>query len=140
TSSSTIPVVTTSTPGQFGNGNGNPPAPSSTSGNNPPPPGPNPSSTGQTNNNPPTPTGTPYYNPQVKISAYGAEQTGNFWVQQIDQKIQIGWQNLPPETTSIVIERSQNENGPWTTVLEQQISASTASYSIQIVDDTFGVP
>jgi hypothetical protein len=144
TSSSTAPIVTTSTPEQPGNDGGqNPPTPSSTPGNNPPnnpPPGQNPSSTGQSNNNPPTPTGTPYYSPEVQISGYGAAQTGNFWVQHVDQKIQIGWQNLPPEAIDVVINRSQNQNGPWATVLEQQNSGGTGSYSIQLVDDTFGVP
>jgi len=94
------------------------------------------------NNNPPapssTPTGTPYYNPQVKIETYGADQTGNFWAQHIDQRIQLGWQNLPAQTDNLVISRSQNQNGPWTAVLAQENPAGT--YSIQVVDDTLGAP
>jgi len=125
----------------------NPPAPTSTDNgqnnssgtvqNPPPSPPPAPTSTGNPGN---TPTGTPYYNPQIQISGYGSGQNGNFWVQHVDQKIQMGWQNLPPDTTSIVIYRSPNQDGPWATVLAQNNPGVNGSYSIQVVDDTLGSP
>lgn len=142
-SSSTTPIVTTSTLEQPGtSGNQNPPDQSSTPnnpGNNPPPSNPTGTSQGGSNN-PPTPTGTPYYSPQVQISGYGSEHTGNFWVQQVDQKIQIGWQDIPQGVTDIVIERSQDQDGPWTTILAQKNPGTGGPYSIQLVDNTFGVP
>ncbi len=88
----------------------------------------------------PAPSGTPYYNPQIQIEAYSSGQSGTFWVQHLDQKIEIGWQNLPAQTTSIVISRSQNQNGPWTNVLALQNPGTAGSYSIQVVDNTLGVP
>ncbi len=87
-----------------------------------------------------TPSGTPFYNPQIQIESYGSGRSGTFWVQHLDQKIQIGWQNLPSQTTSIVISRSQNQTGPWTDVLTLQNPGTGGSYSIQIVDNTLGVP
>jgi len=87
---------------------------------------------------PPTPSGTPYYNPQIQIETYGNDQSGNFWVQHVDQKIQIGWQNLPQNITDITIARSESESEPWTTVLTQHDPAK-GSQSIQVVDDTVGV-
>ena len=89
---------------------------------------------------PSAPSGTPYYSPQVQIEGYAPAQTNNFWVQHVDQKIQIGWQNLPPTTTSIVILRSQNQGGPWAVVLTQQNPGVNGAYSIQVVDNTLGVP
>lgn len=87
-----------------------------------------------------TPSGTPYYTPELQISGYGQSPGGIFWVQHVDQKIQLGWQNLPPVTTNIVVSRSLGQSGPWTQVLSQQnVTTSTASsYSIQLVDDTLG--
>jgi hypothetical protein len=89
---------------------------------------------------PPTPSGTPFYNPQVQIEGYGPAQTNNFWVQHVDQKIQIGWQNLPPTTDGLVILRAQNQDGPWAVVLTQENPGVNGAYSIQVVDDTLGTP
>lgn len=95
------------------------------------------SSTGlSTNNSPTAPSGTPYYNPQIQIESYGSSQSGTFWVKHLDQKIEIGWQNLPSQTTSIVISRSQNQTGSWTDVLTLQNPGTAGSYSIQVVDNT----
>jgi hypothetical protein len=140
TSSSTDTGTPTST--QDDQGNGNPPPgggqqnSSGTGGNDQqqPPPAPNSTSSGGGNG------GIPYYSPKVQISGYGSEQSGNFWVQHIDQKIQIGWQNLPPETTNLAIFRSPNQDGPWNAVLTQGNPGVNGSYSIQIVDDTLGQP
>jgi hypothetical protein len=135
-SSSTTPGVTTSSlpslpepgPGPGGSPTSTPPAPTPSS---------SPSSSG---GNPSAPTGTPYYTPEIQISGYGLEQAGSFWVQHIDQRIQIGWKNLPSQATSIVVYRSGNQGGPWTTVLRQENPAAGSEYSIQVVDDTLGAP
>ena len=130
-----IPIVTTSTPLQSPSNptpSSTPPTPSSTNQNTPP----SPTSTPQNNSS--TPTGTPYYNPQIQISAYGSGQSGNFWVQPLDQKIQIGWQDIPAQATSIVVVRSTNQNGPWSQLLSQQNPGTSGS--IQVVDNTVGQP
>ena len=137
-SSSTDAIVTTST---TPNQNQAPPAAAPPE---PPqlqPPAPQPQSQNSSSapNSPaPTSAGIPYYTPQIKISGYGTSQTGIFWVQHVDQKIQIGWQDLPPQTTSVVILRSPGESGPWSAELTQGNSGTNNSYSIQIVDDTVG--
>jgi hypothetical protein len=147
TSSVTDPAVTTSTPPVAPGTQTSSSTPSSTppdSTTPPPVPTSTPTSTGQSNNPPPppppTPSGTPFYNPQVQIEGYGQAQTNNFWVQHVDQKIQIGWQNLPPTTTSVVILRAQNQDGPWAVVLTQENPGVNGAYSIQVVDDTLGIP
>ena len=61
-------------------------------------------------------------------------------MQHVDQTIQMDWQNLPENTTDIAIARSQNQNGPWTDLLEQHNPGTAGSYSLQIVDDTLGSP
>ncbi len=141
-SSSTEPTVTTSTLPSEPENNG--PQPSSTipSENTPTssPPSQTPPSDNTSSTPPPPPSGTPYYNPQIQISGYGAGQAGSFWVQHIDQKIEIGWQNLPPQTTSIVVLRGANDDGPWLEVLNQENPGPSGSYSIQIVDNTLNHP
>jgi len=80
-----------------------------------------------------------YYTPQGSISGTASETaTENFWVQHVDQKIQIGWQNLPLDTNRIVISRSASDDGPWVAVLTQNNPVVDMPYSIQIVDDTLG--
>lgn len=149
-SSSTIPTVTTSTPSSTNspsdntqnqnttNTNTNTPTTSTSSQQT------SSSSTSQNNqqsgNNPSTPTGTPYYTPQVQLSGYGSPQTGNFWAINQNGRIQIGWQDLPPQTTSIVVSRSQSQSGPWTTVLTQQNPTTSGSYSLQVLDSTVNTP
>ncbi len=87
-----------------------------------------------------TPSGIPYYNPQGGISGYGQPQSGNFWVQHTDNKIDIGWQNPPAGTTKFIVSRSQNQNGPWSAVLTQQNPPSGGPYSIKILDHTLYEP
>lgn len=82
------------------------------------------------------PSGTPYYNPQIQLSGYGASQVGNFWVQHVDQKIQVGWQNLPAETTAITVLRSSNQGGAWGTILAQSGIDPVGPSTIQLVDDS----
>jgi hypothetical protein len=146
TSSVNLPVVVTSTPssggGPGGNEGGNNNQNSTSS---PTTPNSNPTSSAPaqpTGNStpPPPPSGIPYYSPNFKNTEYGTAQTGNFWVQHVDNKIQIGWQNLPPTTTDVVILRSANQDGPWNVVLSQQNPTINGSYSIQVIDDTLGAP
>ena len=87
---------------------------------------------------PPSPphSGIPYYTPQVNIAGYGELPSSSFWVQYENQEIQINWQNLPPQATSIAVLRSPDEDGPWDTVLTQKNPVET--YSIQVVDSTLG--
>lgn len=145
TSNPTEPVVTTPSSTTSGAGNDNEPPPSnptstpSSTGNQPPPAPPsNPTST--PTSTPPAPSGTPYYNPQVQVSSYQQNPTANFWVQHVDQTIQIGWQNLPVITTSIVISRSASSTGPWSPLLTQTNPGQNGSYSIQVVDETVDQP
>lgn len=151
TSPPTDIIVPTSTPNPPPNGNtqgGGNQNGSSTNDNHVPPP-PAPPAPPQSSSTPgsgngggtPPPQGTPYYNPQLQISSYGSDQSGSFWVQHVDQKIQIGWQSLPPDATSIVVYRSPNQDGPWiTAVLTQENPDVNSAYSIQIVDDTLDQP
>ena len=142
TSPVTAPLVVTSTP------------PSTTESTPPPaPPTPQPTSTApstttpsQPTSSPPvspptTPSGIPYYTPQGTISGYGQPQSGNFWVQHTDNKIDIGWQNLPAGTASFVVSRSQDQNGPWVSMLTQKNPPITGGpYSIKILDHTLYEP
>ncbi len=161
TSGITLPGVTTSTvglppppapnlppppPNQNGNGtpsSTNPGTPNPTS--TPPAPpaststGGNPTSTPIGGVPPNTPSGTPYYNPQVQIVAYAASGSPIFWVQHKNQGIEIGWQNIPPETDTIVILRSNSADGPWIAFMTQQ-NLPTDNYSIQLVDSSLSKP
>ena len=113
------------------------PAPSSTS------PAPAPSSsatTASSSGSPAAPPGTPYYDPQVQIQGYLPPQAGNFWVTHTGQGIELGWQDIPSSTTSVVVLRSLNENGPWSAVFTQNDPVTAGPYTIQIVDNTFGAP
>ncbi len=143
TSSSTIPVVTTSTPPE-------PPMP-------PPPPQNPPANnpTSSTPQNPENPTSTssstnpsnngnnnngiPYYNPQVQITAYGTAP-GSFWVSHVNQSIEIGWQNIPAGIDTITVARSASSTGPWNTIIIQHNPGTSGSYSLQLVDDTIDQP
>ena len=144
TSEPTPPVVTTSTPPVTPpSNNGGTNNPTSTAGNptttpNQPPPTNNPTST--PSSTPVTPSGTPYYSPQVQISSYGQTPAGNFWVQHIDQTIQVGWQNLPSITESIVISRATSTDGPWVPLLAQENPGENGSYAIQVADATVDEP
>lgn len=153
TSPVTEPIVTTSTPPVTPNtspptqnnpnvSSTNPQTPtaSSTQSSSTNPSPPSPASSSSTPSSPPPPSGIPYYNPKIQISGYGSTSSENFWVQHVDQKIEIGWQNLPQDTTSAIVYRSSNQSGPWSGILSQQNPGVNGSYSIQIVDDTLSSP
>jgi len=84
-------------------------------------------------------SGNPYYNPQIQVTGYGTAN-GDFWAQHVNQSIEIGWQNLPPDTDTIIVTRSQSENGPWNQILAQQNPSLSGSYSLQLVDGTLNEP
>jgi len=148
TSSSTTPMTTTSTVPTTGNNNGNGGGQNNntsstntttttsnngnngTSGN---------STTTGTGGNGNAPTGNAYYNPQVQITGYGTT-LGSFWVEHVNQSIEVGWQNLPTSTDELIFYRSTTQDGPWNQFLKQKNPGSTGSYSLQIVDGTLGDP
>lgn len=146
TSSSTIPVVTTSTPPTPPPQN---PGPQNPEPQNPTPQNPeNPTSTNPGTNPPAnnpsstsgqTPSGIPYYNPQVQITAYG-NAPGSFWVSHVNQSIEIGWQNIPAGVDTIMVQRSASSTGPWNTIIIQQNPGTSGSYSLQLVDNTLDTP
>ena len=152
TSSSTDPIVTTSTNSgggggdqnnNGGNGNGNENGngnSSSSQGNN----GNGNGNNGSGGNSSGTGSGSgvggnAYYNPQIQVTGYGADK-GDFWVQHINQSIEIGWQNLPVNTDGIVVVRSPDQDGPWSQILKEQNPGISGSYSLQLVDGTIGDP
>jgi len=138
TSSSTTPIIETASSSQTISGTTT--APSSTPSSTTPGTSTTTSSSGNTSASSTTPQGTPYYTPQLQISGYSSGQTGAFWVQHVDQKIEIGWQNLPSNTTRIDVFRSSNQSGPWTIILTQLNPGVNGYYSIQVVDNTLGLP
>ena len=144
---SETPTVTTSTqpimppPPSPPPQNQSPPSnPSSTPGQQPSSSAPQAGNNPSASTTPPAPSGTPYYNPQIQISSYGQTQSGSFWVHPENQGLEIGWQNLPPQTVSITVTRSLDANGPWTTLLTEQDPPTTGSYSLRVVDGSQGTP
>ena len=77
----------------------------------------------------------PYYNPQVQISGYGTAP-GSFWVEHVNQSIEIGWQDLPINIDTITVARSASSTGPWSTIIIQHNPGATGSYSLQLVDNS----
>jgi len=89
--------------------------------------------------NGPGPSGNPFYNPRIQITGYGTAP-GSFWVQHVNQSIEIGWQDLPASTDGIVVSRAATSTGPWNQVLAQNNPGETGSFSITLVDGTLGDP
>jgi len=121
-----------------------PPSPSSTVPGTPPSSGGGPTSSSTppgggptTGGGPTAPPGTICYTPNgTPIGPCDAPKE-NFWVQHIDKKIEIGWQNIPPATDEVFVYRSTSTNGPWELLLDQNSPAD--SYIIRLVDNTVGV-
>ena len=143
-SSSTTPAVTTST---SSNGQQNPedntqPQSSTASSSSPTEPSPpqNPSSSSSSsgagaNNTPSSTQGDAYYNPEVQITGYGTAP-GSFWVEHVNQNIEIGWQNIPANVNTILVARSASSTGPWGTIITQQNPGENGSYSLRLVDNS----
>lgn len=77
-----------------------------------------------------------YYTPSVILSGTSTPQTANFWVSHVDKRIEIGWQNVSPQTSKAIVSRSPSSNGPWEKLLEQEKPATNTPYFIRIVDNT----
>ncbi len=61
----------------------------------------------------------------------------NFWVTYPDagqNRLLVGWQNLPSATTRIVLSRSINSGGPWSNFFLQQNPVIVGPYNIYLVD------
>ncbi len=112
-----------------------PPSQNSTSTTTPPPTIPPPATSSTLPTTPPADTSTIYYyTPSGQISGTSSViSTATFWVQHINKKIEIGWQNIPSSTTKIIIYRSQSESSGYTKLLEQ--TNLQTSYVIQLEDN-----
>ena len=80
-----------------------------------------------------------YYSPSGTVTGSSTitEPQTNFWVQHVNQKIELGWYSLPPETTRITVSRSTSANGPWLALLTQT-NPVTTYYQLYLVDSTAG--
>ncbi|MFH1246185.1 MAG: hypothetical protein V1489_00220 [Candidatus Liptonbacteria bacterium] len=121
---------------------GNLPTPSGTP-NPAPAPTPQASSTppaGPGTSNPPQSTSTViYYTPSGTISGSSTVQThADFWVERVNGGIEVGWQNLPAGTETVIVYRATGESGPWLELLTQTDPDSPSS--LRMVDNTLYIP
>jgi uncharacterized membrane protein YgcG len=92
---------------------------------------------------PPTPTYLNiiyYYSPNGNLIGTSTPIVANFWVQHINKNIEVGWQNLPPQTELIRVYRSKNTSGPWEFLLEQTQIDYVGPSSLKIIDSTLNTP
>lgn len=75
-----------------------------------------------------------YYTPQGEIISTSTIDLGDFWVQHVHQRIELGWKNLSDGTDKIVIDRSKTQTGGYKQLL--QIDNPNQSDFIRIVDET----
>lgn len=109
-----------------------PPGQTPTSTATPPPTTPPPVST--STSNPPNDTSTIYYyTPSGQVSGTSSISAASFWVQHVNQKIEIGWQNIPSSTTKIIIYRSESEASGYAKLLEQ--TNLETNYVIRLEDN-----
>lgn len=66
--------------------------------------------------------------------------TENFWVEHVNERIEIGWQNMSSGTQKIAVSRSTTENGPWIKLFEQQGPFENKPYVIRLLDETIDSP
>ena len=86
------------------------------------------------------PSGTiVYYTPSGEVSGTRLYDT-SFWAEIVNNKIQLGWQNLPSNTTELIIERSSDSTGPWTTILYQEKPEIIGPYTISLLDAAVSSP
>ncbi len=74
-----------------------------------------------------------YYTPSGQISGTSSVSIASFWVQHVNKKIEIGWQNIPTSTTKIIIYRSQSQSSGYVKLLEQ--TDLLTSYMIRLEDN-----
>lgn len=125
----------------------NTPPPSTPPSNPPPsdlPPVQNPTTTPPTGNQPPpgqqpdvcsTPGYICYYSPAGQVTGTSTARTASFWVTHVNQKIEIGWQNLTSDITRVIIYRSPAQNN-WVKLVEQSNPILNEPYSFQLNDNT----
>ena len=75
-----------------------------------------------------------YYTPDGQVVSTSTIDLGNFWVQHVNKRIEIGWKNLPDGTDKIVVDRSRTETGGYGQFLE--IKNPLGSNTIRLVDNT----
>jgi len=88
---------------------------------------------------PPPPNDTStiiYYTPSGQVAGTSSIPTTTFWVQHVNEKIEIGWQNIPSSTTKLVISRSQNENSGYEQLFVQQDPITAGNDFIRLEDNT----
>lgn len=90
---------------------------------------------------PPPPSQNPTSTPSQPTSTVpDIIHTESFWVGHVNQKIEIGWQNMPSGTDKIIVSRSTASEGPWTKLFEQQGPFENKPYVIRLVDETINSP
>lgn len=98
-------------------------------------------STATTTVAPPATTGQPYtsyYSPNGQLSGTSSIPliTDPFWARHFGNAIEIGWQNLPADTTSVWISRSASISGPWEQLLHHDNVAGIPSGSLRFIDSS----
>jgi hypothetical protein len=64
----------------------------------------------------------------------------DFWVQYVNRHIEVGWQNLPPQTTLVKALRATNQGGPWEELFEQGSIDPRGPIHIRLVDSSMDTP
>lgn len=131
TSTSSLPTINPTTPPST-----TPPPSQSTTTTTTPPPTTPPATTTSTTPPVTSPSDTStiyYYTPSGQISATSSISTASFWVQHVNNKIEIGWQNIPSSTTKIIVYRSKSETSGYVKLLEQ--TNLQTSYIIRLEDN-----
>lgn len=79
---------------------------------------------------------TSYYTPNGQLSGTSSIPliTDTFWVRHYANNIELGWQNLPSDVSSVWISRSDSSAGPWMRLLQHDNVAGLQSGSIQFFD------
>ncbi len=140
------------TGGQTGGQGGgqNPPNSTSSTGNNSDPGTGQPTSTSPNNQSPSTPPPPPppppndtstiiYYTPSGQVVGTSSIPTTTFWVQHVNEKIEIGWQNIPSSTTKLIISRSKTETSGYEQLFIQQDPITAGNDFIRLEDNTIHV-
>ena len=75
-----------------------------------------------------------YYTPDGQLVSPNPIDLGDFWVQHVNKRIEIGWKNLLAGTDSIVVDRSKTQSGGYSQFLE--ITNPLPADSLHLVDNT----
>jgi hypothetical protein len=75
-----------------------------------------------------------YYAPDGTITGTAEIQHDDFWVEHVNQSIEVGWQNIPTAANLIIVYRSTGESGPWLELFRQDDPASPSS--LRLLDNT----